>query len=63
MQQVRTSSVQLQATCVCSLQAVNEQRLIYSGKLLPDHLHIKGLFKQVWKRSCQYKLLCCDVLL
>ncbi|XP_020790589.1 homocysteine-responsive endoplasmic reticulum-resident ubiquitin-like domain member 1 protein [Boleophthalmus pectinirostris] len=26
--------------------AVNEQRLIYSGKLLPDHLHIKDLSRQ-----------------
>lgn len=49
-----SSSVQLQVTCVCFLQAVNEQRLIYSGKLLPDHLHIKDLFKQVWKQSFQY---------
>ncbi|XP_072292127.1 homocysteine-responsive endoplasmic reticulum-resident ubiquitin-like domain member 1 protein [Eucyclogobius newberryi] len=26
--------------------AVNEQRLIYSGKLLPDHLHIRDLSRQ-----------------
>ncbi|KAM8892853.1 homocysteine-responsive endoplasmic reticulum-resident ubiquitin-like domain member 1 protein [Spinachia spinachia] len=26
--------------------AVSDQRLIYAGKLLPDHLHIKDLFKQ-----------------
>ncbi|XP_068458347.1 homocysteine-responsive endoplasmic reticulum-resident ubiquitin-like domain member 1 protein [Clinocottus analis] len=26
--------------------AVSEQRLIYAGKLLPDHLHIKDLFRQ-----------------
>lgn len=26
--------------------AVNEQRLIYSGKLLPDHLHLRDLSKQ-----------------
>ncbi|KAJ0069158.1 hypothetical protein NL108_003074, partial [Boleophthalmus pectinirostris] len=29
--------------------AVNEQRLIYSGKLLPDHLHIKDLSRQVYE--------------
>lgn len=29
------------------LQAVGDQRLIYGGKLLPDHLHIKDLFRQV----------------
>ncbi|XP_028304334.1 homocysteine-responsive endoplasmic reticulum-resident ubiquitin-like domain member 1 protein isoform X2 [Gouania willdenowi] len=26
--------------------AVNDQRLIYAGKLLPDHLHVKDLFRQ-----------------
>ncbi|KAL6107379.1 herpud1 [Pungitius sinensis] len=26
--------------------AVSDQRLIYAGKLLPDHLHIKDLFRQ-----------------
>ncbi|KAM6926143.1 homocysteine-responsive endoplasmic reticulum-resident ubiquitin-like domain member 1 protein [Lycodopsis pacificus] len=26
--------------------AVSDQRLIYGGKLLPDHLHIKDLFRQ-----------------
>ncbi|XP_019116954.2 homocysteine-responsive endoplasmic reticulum-resident ubiquitin-like domain member 1 protein [Larimichthys crocea] len=26
--------------------AVSEQRLIYAGKLLPDHLHVKDLFRQ-----------------
>ncbi|KAF6737039.1 Homocysteine-responsive endoplasmic reticulum-resident ubiquitin-like domain member 1 protein [Oryzias melastigma] len=26
--------------------AVSEQRLIFAGKLLPDHLHLKDLFKQ-----------------
>lgn len=45
------SSAYPQAKCVCFLQAVSEQRLIYSGRLLPDHLHIKDLFKQVWKRT------------
>lgn len=34
------------STVFPSRPAVNEQRLIYSGKLLPDHLHIKDLFKQ-----------------
>lgn len=29
------------------LQAVSDQRLIYAGKLLPDNLHINGLFIQV----------------
>nr|XP_040018717.1 homocysteine-responsive endoplasmic reticulum-resident ubiquitin-like domain member 1 protein [Gasterosteus aculeatus aculeatus] len=28
------------------LQAVSDQRLIHAGKLLPDHLHIKDLFRQ-----------------
>uniref|UniRef100_A0A3Q0RJH8 Homocysteine-inducible, endoplasmic reticulum stress-inducible, ubiquitin-like domain member 1 n=1 Tax=Amphilophus citrinellus TaxID=61819 RepID=A0A3Q0RJH8_AMPCI len=27
--------------------AVSDQRLIYAGKLLPDHVHIKGLFRQM----------------
>lgn len=61
--QVSSSWVQPQAACVCSLQAVNEQRLIYSGKLLPDHLHIKDLFKQVRKQSCHFKLMCSQVSL
>ncbi|KAK5605161.1 hypothetical protein CRENBAI_023306 [Crenichthys baileyi] len=26
--------------------AVSDQRLIFAGKLLPDHLHIKDLFRQ-----------------
>ncbi|KAF0040891.1 hypothetical protein F2P81_006789 [Scophthalmus maximus] len=26
--------------------AVSEQRLIYAGKLLPDHLHVKDIFRQ-----------------
>lgn len=34
-------------TCFLCFQAVSEQRLIYAGKLLPDHLHIKDLFRQV----------------
>uniref|UniRef100_A0A3Q2Q056 Homocysteine-inducible, endoplasmic reticulum stress-inducible, ubiquitin-like domain member 1 n=1 Tax=Fundulus heteroclitus TaxID=8078 RepID=A0A3Q2Q056_FUNHE len=29
-----------------SKPAVSDQRLIFSGKLLPDHLHIKDLFRQ-----------------
>ncbi|CAL9697056.1 unnamed protein product [Knipowitschia caucasica] len=29
-----------------SKPALNEQRLIYSGKLLPDHLHIRDFFRQ-----------------
>uniref|UniRef100_H2L3Z6 Homocysteine-inducible, endoplasmic reticulum stress-inducible, ubiquitin-like domain member 1 n=1 Tax=Oryzias latipes TaxID=8090 RepID=H2L3Z6_ORYLA len=40
--------------------AVSEQRLIFAGKLLPDHLHLKDLFRQVIKKpfftSC--RLLC-----
>lgn len=34
-------------TCFLFLQAVSEQRLIYGGKLLPDHLHIRDIFTQV----------------
>uniref|UniRef100_A0A3B5MZR4 Ubiquitin-like domain-containing protein n=1 Tax=Xiphophorus couchianus TaxID=32473 RepID=A0A3B5MZR4_9TELE len=30
-----------------SKPAVSDQRLIFAGKLLPDHLHIKDLFRQV----------------
>uniref|UniRef100_A0A3Q3XHB3 Ubiquitin-like domain-containing protein n=1 Tax=Mola mola TaxID=94237 RepID=A0A3Q3XHB3_MOLML len=30
-----------------SRPAVSDQRLIYSGKLLPDHLHLKDIFKQI----------------
>lgn len=30
-----------------SHQAESDQRLIYAGKLLPDHLHIRDLFTQV----------------
>ncbi|KAG8012918.1 Homocysteine-responsive endoplasmic reticulum-resident ubiquitin-like domain member 1 protein [Nibea albiflora] len=34
------------STVYPSRPAVSDQRLIYAGKLLPDHLHIKDLFKQ-----------------
>uniref|UniRef100_A0A3B4BIW8 Ubiquitin-like domain-containing protein n=1 Tax=Periophthalmus magnuspinnatus TaxID=409849 RepID=A0A3B4BIW8_9GOBI len=37
--------------------AVNEQRLIYSGKLLPDHLHIRDLSRQVSTPSHWQSLL------
>ncbi|XP_013888793.1 homocysteine-responsive endoplasmic reticulum-resident ubiquitin-like domain member 1 protein [Austrofundulus limnaeus] len=30
-----------------SKPAVTDQRLIFAGKLLPDHLHIKDLFRQI----------------
>uniref|UniRef100_A0A3P9N1D5 Homocysteine-inducible, endoplasmic reticulum stress-inducible, ubiquitin-like domain member 1 n=1 Tax=Poecilia reticulata TaxID=8081 RepID=A0A3P9N1D5_POERE len=30
-----------------SKPAISDQRLIFAGKLLPDHLHIKDLFRQV----------------
>ncbi|XP_049430446.1 homocysteine-responsive endoplasmic reticulum-resident ubiquitin-like domain member 1 protein [Epinephelus fuscoguttatus] len=34
------------STVYATKPAVSEQRLIYAGKLLPDHLHIKDLFRQ-----------------
>ncbi|KAM9351898.1 homocysteine-responsive endoplasmic reticulum-resident ubiquitin-like domain member 1 protein [Symphorus nematophorus] len=34
------------STVYPSRPAVSDQRLIYAGKLLPDHLHIKDLFRQ-----------------
>lgn len=33
-------------------QAESDQRLIYSGKLLPDQLHVRDIFRKV--RVCAY---------
>uniref|UniRef100_A0A3Q3GE01 Homocysteine-inducible, endoplasmic reticulum stress-inducible, ubiquitin-like domain member 1 n=1 Tax=Labrus bergylta TaxID=56723 RepID=A0A3Q3GE01_9LABR len=38
--------VNIQIETYSFLQAVTDQRLIYGGKLLPDYLHIKDLFRQ-----------------
>ncbi|XP_028264411.1 homocysteine-responsive endoplasmic reticulum-resident ubiquitin-like domain member 1 protein [Parambassis ranga] len=35
------------STVYATKPAVSDQRLIYAGKLLPDHLHIKDLFRQM----------------
>ncbi|KAM6937864.1 homocysteine-responsive endoplasmic reticulum-resident ubiquitin-like domain member 1 protein [Xenentodon cancila] len=35
------------STVYSTKPAVSDQRLIFAGKLLPDHLHIKDLFRQV----------------
>lgn len=43
---VTTRCNKLKPSCLF-FQAVTDQRLIFAGKLLPDHLHIKDLFRQV----------------
>ncbi|XP_061577190.1 homocysteine-responsive endoplasmic reticulum-resident ubiquitin-like domain member 1 protein [Cololabis saira] len=38
--------------------AESDQRLIFAGKLLPDHLHIKDLFRQVTNSTPTLHLVC-----
>ncbi|XP_035520503.1 homocysteine-responsive endoplasmic reticulum-resident ubiquitin-like domain member 1 protein [Morone saxatilis] len=39
--------------------AVSDQRLIYAGKLLPDHLHIRDLFRQLHNEATPTLHLVC----